>query len=113
MSAVPDTGGDDLLDAYSQAVIHAVDVAGPAVVRIEVDRATGSGVLFTPDGLLLTNSHVVHVAGVFMGTNSFVCSGQSLNDNCAPHTEVVMQRADVGLGAGRGVRDTELLGSEW
>ena len=49
----------DLLDAYSRAVIRAVDAAGPAVVKIDLARATGSGVLFTPDGFLLTNSHVI------------------------------------------------------
>ena len=59
MNPEPDLGDGDLLDAYSQAVIHAVDAAGPAVVRIEMERAAGSGVLFTPDGLVLTNSHVV------------------------------------------------------
>lgn len=51
--------GAALLDAYSQAVIRAVDTAGPAVVKIDLARASGSGVLFTPDGFLLTNSHVV------------------------------------------------------
>ena len=52
-----------LLDAYSQAVIAAVDQIGPAVVRVDAKRGGGSGVLFTPDGFLLTNDHVVNGAG--------------------------------------------------
>lgn len=49
----------DLLDAYSRAVITGVETAGPSVVKIEGSRAAGSGVIFTPDGFVLTNSHVV------------------------------------------------------
>ncbi len=62
----------ELLDAFSRAVTQVVDTAGPAVVSLEV-RATGrkllarqgagSGVVVTPDGYLLTNSHVVNGAG--------------------------------------------------
>src|SRR5438552_3242832 len=51
-----------LLDAYSEAVVGTVEAVGPSVVRIEHDRAGGSGVLFTPDGLVLTNHHVVERA---------------------------------------------------
>jgi S1-C subfamily serine protease len=73
-----------LLDAYSQAVIRAVRQVGPAVVHIHVkggrsdrpDRpaqeveGSGSGVMITPDGYCVTNSHVVENARVFNATSA-------------------------------------------
>jgi S1-C subfamily serine protease len=64
-------GRDDgaLLDAYSRAVIDAVERTGPSVVSLKVKQrraqgpgGQGSGLIVAPDGYVLTNSHVVRQA---------------------------------------------------
>jgi len=75
----PGASGDDgaLFDAYSQAVVRAVETVAPSVVRIEITKTrqtqlgpregsgSGSGFIISPDGLVLTNSHVIHDAANF------------------------------------------------
>ena len=68
-SANEQTFSDDvLLDAYSRTVTRVVDQVGPSVVRLDITRGngdrggSGSGVIVSPDGLILTNSHVIQGA---------------------------------------------------
>lgn len=58
-SIEPEETGERLLDAYSRAVIGAVRRVGLSVVKVEAAGAAASGFMFTPDGLVLTNSHVI------------------------------------------------------
>jgi S1-C subfamily serine protease len=60
--AIPPPSEAEALDAYSRAITQAVDKVGPSVVRVNVRNGAGSGVIVSPDGLTLTNSHVVNGA---------------------------------------------------
>jgi S1-C subfamily serine protease len=59
----PDPQEQEALDAYSKVVVRVAELLRPAVVNLRSGRGrrggSGSGILFTPDGLLLTNHHVV------------------------------------------------------
>lgn len=95
----------EALDAYSAAVVGAVDLVGPAVVSVYVGGAAeaararggaGSGVVVTPDGYLLTNEHVVQrvnearVAFVDGRSVPAVVAGRD------PATDLAVLRAQAG-----------------
>ena len=114
-------GGDEaLLDAYSKAVVEAVERVAPAVVHIEVELAqaqrkgSGSGVAFTPDGLLLTNSHVVHGARNIRATFADGLSREVDLIGEDPDTDIAVLRFGASgvncapLGSSRAVRVGQL-----
>ena len=101
----PEPSSTDPLDAYSAAVVGAVDAVGPAVVSVYVGGAAeaeqarggaGSGVVVTPDGYLLTNEHVVQ--RVAQARVTFV-DGRSVPAMVAgrdPATDLAVLRAQAG-----------------
>jgi len=99
----PDDGA--LLDAYSRAVIDVVERAGPAVVAIELAAArgrggAGSGFVVTPDGYVMTNSHVVSGArSIKLKTSAGeVAEAQVVGDD--PATDLAVIRVDPAALAG-------------
>jgi S1-C subfamily serine protease len=119
MDPVPQFLNDDkLLDAYSQAVVSVVERVGPAVAHLEVElkgrRGSGSAFTFTPDGLLLTNSHVVHGARSIRATFADGLSREADLIGEDPDTDIAVIRIganalpSVALGASRDVRVGQL-----
>jgi S1-C subfamily serine protease len=127
MDALPASGVDDseLLDSYSRAVVSVVEHVGPAVVSIAAGTrrpgaaagvvGAGSAVIFTPDGYVLTNSHVVHEATDLTVT---LTDGSTLGATLVgsdPATDLAVIRADgTGLpiaqfGASASLRAGQLV----
>jgi S1-C subfamily serine protease len=100
--AVPSASDTDILDAYSHAVTSVADAVGPAVVRVEVRNkngrpgGVGSGVVIAPDGLVLTNCHVVEGAKDvrLQDAEGRVMDARILGED--PDTDLALLRAGSG-----------------
>jgi S1-C subfamily serine protease len=107
---LPGPDESEVFDAYSKAVMRAADTTSPAVVFIEVEarastpdeplrahpQATGSGFIFTPDGYILTNSHVIHGQGRVYVT---VSDGRKMRADLIgddPETDLAVLRISAG-----------------
>jgi S1-C subfamily serine protease len=114
-----------LLDSYSKAVIAAVETVAPAVVHLQVfssedsrsrsrpddDQAssTGSGFIFTPDGFLVTNSHVVAFAA---SVEAILADGRRLPARLIgedPDTDLAVLRLPAGSLPSVGFADSSRL----
>ena len=99
-SASPAAPDAPLLDAYSRAVTDIVDAVGPSVVRIDLiggngrRAGSGSGVIVSPDGLVLTNSHVVAAGrrAEISTLDGRALSARVLGDD--PDTDLALLRID-------------------
>ncbi|PDS77933.1 trypsin-like peptidase domain-containing protein [Rhizobium sp. L43] len=101
-----------LIDAYSQSVAAAVDIVGPAVSRIERvggRQGHGSGFAISPDGLIITNSHVVDDAKAVRITtpDGFVTEGRVLGRDV--DTDIALIRANTSTGAWAKLGDSQRL----
>ncbi|WP_174053054.1 S1C family serine protease [Rhizobium rhizogenes] len=108
------TAADDgaLVDAYSQSIASAVDMVGPAVSRIERmggKGGHGSGFAISPDGLIVTNNHVVDDAKLVRITtpDGSVTEGRVLGRDV--DTDIALIRANSGVSAWARLGDSKRL----
>jgi S1-C subfamily serine protease len=102
----------DLIDGYSQTIAAAVDRVGPAVSRIERVGGRGghgSGFAISPDGLIITNNHVVEDARAvrIKTAEGIVSDGRVVGRDA--DTDLAVIRAETSLAAWAGLGDSKRL----